>query len=424
MSGSSVEEGYFPQGISHLVERLFWCGTDKHQSTKKLNLTLESLGGNFTSLTSHELSIFYLTVPDYHQYKAMSMLSEVIQRSYFDITDIEREKKLLIERLKLENEHLENDPAFLSMSNLYANSSLGLPIRGTVDSVSSISQEEVLEYLTHQYRPDKCCLIIAGSFENKAIMELVDQEWGVWNPKSKKHIQPLDFNQEDVGDLPRITYRQKGIGQTYITLSFLLAEGLSPKKILEAQKSTVEVEIDYKKILEQNLQTKATQMVLNSILGQGLSSQLWTKTVEELLFNRIGSDIVQFKETSFLQISGEIENSQFSFGFESTLSVLEALKKTTVSMNELAKAKEYIKGRMIMDHEDLIASTFWQIEQLIGSGLTYEIDDLLKRVSEVTVGQVRSLAMDLFKSENLAITTYGPAKETRLVEKLIKKYLG
>ena len=424
-SGSSMEEGYFPQGISHLVERLFWCGTDKHPSTRNLNLTLESMGGNFTSLTSHELTALYLTVPDYHQFKGVSLLAEIVQRSYFDARDIEKEKKSTIEYLKNHSETNEMEAAFLSMSNLYTNCSYGLPVYGSVESISSITQENVLEYLAHQYRPDKSCLVIAGSFENKSLMELIDQEWGLWSPRNKKFIEPMDFQMEDAGELPRLVYRQRGINQTQLTINFLLDDGMRPKVLLEQEKSEKTSEVDYKKLLEEYLKKQANLLVLNALLGQGLSSRLWTKTVEEeMLFSGIQSDIFKFKSTGFLQIFGKIENSQFTFGLESTLSVLEAFKKTTVSINELAKAKEYLKGRLIMDQEDVVSNAFWQLENLIGTGLVFELDDLLAKIEKVEAPQIRVLANKLFTPEKMAITTLGPAKETRLVEKLIKKYLS
>ena len=194
---------------------------------------------------------------------------------------------------------------------------------------------------------------------------------------------------------------------------------------IEEVKDEEEVDIDTKLVLDKMLTGWSELLVLNTILGQGLSSRLWSKSVEEeILFSSIHSEVVRFKGTGFLQIAGTIDNSQFSFGFESVLSALEALKKTTVSINELSKAKELLKGRMILDQEDLIVSTSWQIENLIGSNLTFELSDLLEKIDKVEAPAIRSLASDLFLSERLAVTTLGTAKETRLVDKLIKKYLS
>jgi predicted Zn-dependent peptidase len=208
-------------------------------------------------------------------------------------------------------------------------------------------------------------------------------------------------------------------------ISFLLPDGMRPKALIENEKKETPLELNLEEITTKSLQKQAVIMLLNTLLGQGLSSRLWAKTVEEeMLFYKIESQIVRFKQTGFLQISGQISNSQFSFGLESVLSSLEAFKKTTVSINELIKAKEYLQSRLIMEQEDLFNSTFWKVENYLGSGLNYELDDLLKAIENIETAQIRSLALDLFDSKNLVITTLGTAKETRLVEKLIKKYLG
>ncbi len=424
-SGSSSEEGYFPQGISHLIERLFWCGTDKHPSKRSLNLALESIGGNFTSLTSHEYTGYYLTVPEYHQSKAISMLAEIIQHSYFDSRDIASEKKIVIEQLKDQIEDFEVESQQLGMNTLYANSSLGLPVRGSLETVSSVEQGDILEYLSHQYLPDKAFLILAGSFENKNVTQLVDQEWSLWNPKPKKFIEPMNFQPEDVGELPRIIYRQRGISQTFLTFSFLLDGGLMPSELIAEKNSEEPVETNYEKVRDETLRKNAILMILNTLLGQGLSSRLYSKTVEEeMLFTNIQSNIHKYKTTGFLEIAGLIENSQFSFGLESVLTVLEAFKKTTVSINELAKAKEYLKGRLILEDEDLFTSVVWQVENLLGSGLNYQLEDLINKIDSIEAPELRALADNLFNAERMIIASLGTAKETRLVEKLIKKYLG
>lgn len=426
-TGSAVEEGYFPQGISHLVERLFWAGTDKHPSTRSLNLTLESIGGSFNSLVTQELTQYYLTVPSYHQFRAISMLAEIIQRSYFDSRDIEREKRAIVEEIKGFEETFESDSYQLALSNLYSGHSLGLPVKGSIDTVMSISQEDVIEYLAHQYRPDKNFLILAGNFDNKASMELVEQEWTFWNPKTKKFIEPMEFHSEDVGELPKIVYRQRGFAKTQLVLGFLMKEGmqLNFQKVQKNEVETDNTEPDTKKILDETLTKWSEALILNIILGQGLSSRLWNKAVEEeMLFDTIKSELVRFRATSYLQISGVTDNTQFSFGLESILSTLEALKKTTVSINELAKAKEYLKGKLIVDHEDLLIATGWQVENLIGTDLTFELQDLLTTIDKIEAPAIRALASDLFVSEKMITTTLGTAKETRLVDKLIKKYLG
>jgi predicted Zn-dependent peptidase len=422
-TGAALEHDHFPQGISSVVEKLFWRGTDKHNSPRSLNLALESMGGQFYSQTGFETTQYYLSVPSYHQHKAISMLSEVIQHSYFEPRDVEALKRSYVENFKIHEEDVYSSGRELTLSNLYQNYNLGLPIRGQVDSILSISQENIGDYLAHQYRPDKSFLIVAGNFDNKSAMELVEQEWNLWNPRIKKFFEPEDFRKEMAGELPRLNYKQRGLSKTHLALGFLLEGGLQPQA--EAGSEEEKTEINTKELLENMLSDWAKLLVLNAVLGQGLSSRLWTKGVEEeMFFETIQSDVVLFRSTGFLNISGTTDNSQFTFALESIMSSLEALKKTTVSINELSKAKEYLKGRMLLEQDDLLTSTIWQVEHLLGSGLTFELSDLIAKIDKVDAASLRALALDLFVSERMAMTTVGTAKQTMLVDKLIKKYLN
>lgn len=423
ITGSLSEYRQFPQGTSLIVEKMFWSGTDKHPSAKSLNLALESMGGQFQSLTSFELTQYYLTVPSYHQHKAISMLAEVMQNSYFDSYELENYKRKQVEIIKNIEEGWQPDPERLSLSNLYSNTGLGEQMEGTVDTVLSINQETIQNYLAHQYRPDKCFLVMAGNFDSKTGLELVEQEWNFWNPKTKKFLETEDLSEVQTSTFPRITYRQRGIGHTEVSLAFILEGGLQPEVLRNATEDSGN--FDAKQMQEDILTDWSKLLVLSAVLGQGLSSRLWMKGVEEeFFFQNIESSIKLFRTTGFMQIAGICENSQFTFALESVFSSLEALKKTTVSINELSKAKEYLKGKLILEQEDLLASTIWQINYLVGSGLTFELQDLLAKIDKVDAASLRALALDLFVPNRMSLTTVGPAKETKLVTKLIQKYLA
>jgi predicted Zn-dependent peptidase len=429
------EDSHYPQGISYLIERLFWRGTYKHPSSKHLNNTLESLGGQFTSFTTQEATHFYLEVPVYNQYKAISFLSEVIQRSYFDARDIENEKRLVIEQLKNLNQSMEYEINESSISNIYSSSSLGLPIYGFIDTINTIGQSEVMDYLAHQYCPSLCSIVFSGNFESKKTLELLEQEWSVWNPKTRKAIEVEAFNKGEAGEFPRVNYRQRGVAQTFISIDFLLDEGYKPKnetiktiKVDEADKeikNILKTEKEEKLEIDERLQNFANLMVLNAILGQGYSSRLYSKGIEEeMLFNSVESKLNYFTDTSYFQIVGCTDNLQFSFGLECILSALDSLRKTTVSINELAKAKNYLKGKLIRDHENLLLNTIWGVDNFNGSGMIYDIEKILEKIDKVESPIIRSTALDLFIPERMSITTLGTAKESKLVEKLIKKYLS
>jgi predicted Zn-dependent peptidase len=425
LSGSGQELGNFSQGMSRLVEKLFHYGTDKHPSSKSLTTALEGMGANYYSQTNQELTQHYISVPSYHQYKAVSILAEIIQHSYFDQRDIDDEKQRTMDFIK-SFDTTDGKGSPLALSNLYINHSLGLPVTGSIESLTSIQKSDVDNYLFHQYHTNRSYVVIAGNYDNKAIMDLVDQEWAYWNPKNRRFVEPAEFSYQDAGSLPRIQYRQRGLPYTELVISFLLDEGLKPKYEQNPDEEPQELtEKDVETLKDRKLAEDAELMVMNAILGQGYSSRLWSKGVEEeLFFNSITSDLIRFRNTGYLQIQGKTDNSQFTFALECIFSVLDSLKQTTVSINELAKAKEYLKGKLLSENENILASTLWQIENTLGSSLIYEVDDLIEKINKVDASGIRARALDLFIPERMAITTLGTAKETRLVDKLIAKYIG
>lgn len=421
-TGSAVEKGNFPLGISTLIERLFWCGTDKHPSKRSLNTALEGIGGKFFSQTNHETTSFYITVPSQHQFKAISMLAEVVQHSYFDVKDIEREKEHLIEEIKSKENTFEYEGVELGLSNIYHNHGLGTPVLGTIETLMPIKQSDVLEYLSKQYNPNQAFLVLSGDFETKQAGDLAEQEWSLWNPKNGQFVETKGFKFSAAGELPKVIYKQRGLSQTQLSIGFLLDDGMKQKIKQDEDEPSKELE---KEIVDKTLEDWATLELLNTILGQGFSSRLWTKGVEEeMFFNAIESNVNRFTTTSFLEVLGVTENSQFTFALESSLFALDALKKTTVSINELSKAKEFLKGKIVLDQEDLLYFTNWKVKNFIGAGFPFEVKELLKKIDMVQAADVRALASDIFRPERLFITTLGPAKETRLVEKLIRKYIG
>ena len=424
-TGSSVELNAFPSGISHLVERLFWTGTDKHPSKRQLNRALESMGGNYYSQTTPEYTEFYITVPQEHQFKAVSMLSEIIQHSHFDPRDIEAEKQFVVN--KSSNYDLDTGYEFsnLAVANIYDGYGLSMPLYGDLESVMSIKEADVHEYVTRQYIPEKSYIVVSGNFANKEIVDLISQEWSFWNPKNKDFIELKRFPVEDVAaNLPSIMYKQMGLPETLIVCGFLLDEGAEPRIIRETSDEAKE-NMDIGRIQERMLDEWAHLLLLNTILGQGLSSKLWLKGVEEeMLFDRIYSNLIRFSRSAYLQITGIADNSQFTFALESVLSTLDSMKKTPVSINEIVRAKETLKGRLIMEQEDLLSSTIWQVENLISSSLTFEVSELIDRIQTIEAPAIRALASDLFVPKRFFLSTLGTAKESLLVDKLIKKYLN
>jgi predicted Zn-dependent peptidase len=409
-SGSSYEYGFFPQGISYLVERLFFRGTSKYPNHRSLNLVIESIGGQFKSFTKEEQMYFFIEAPAIHQQKAMSIITDIIQNSLFDPMNIEREKKKIVDEMKYSDEKMQEVLQNAAMNDLFRDNGLGMPVRGNIDSILSIKSSDVQEYLSHQFSAEKAYVVLAGNFDNKTLLEKVEQDWVNYNFKGKKFIDtPEILGIEDI-KLPSLNYRQRGLSQTYISINFLLPKIINSEVGLSTQ---------------DKLEQLVKENFLSSLIGDGISSKLWSKVVEdEVLAHFISAEVSQFRMANILTIQAIVDNSQFTFALESILSVLENLKKTTISINEVARTKEILKGKWFLDQESIINEIIFQMDNLCTIGEPLTVEDMLPLIDEIDPAMVREIANEIFTNDRLSLTTLGTAKETRLIEKLLKRYLG
>jgi predicted Zn-dependent peptidase len=424
-TGYSIERFHYKPGLAYLVERLFCTGTDKHITKRALNRALEGIGGRMYTQTSAEFTGFYITVPSDNQFKAVTMLSEIIQHSAFDPKDIDTEKKAIIDQIRTIEMGTVLDTVELSQENIYADYGYSQTKYGTAESVASITEEDILDFLQRQYTPGVTYLVTSGNFASKEIADQISTEWGYWNPKAKPTHKLRHLNMDELKDsLPRVLFKQRGGVETVVNCGFLLDEGVEPRVLRETSEEAKQL-LDVQGLQERLFATWAELIVLNSILGQGISSRLWLKGVEEdAIFDTVSTEVVMHSRSGFFHISAVTDSAQFGTALETMLSAVDALRKINIPQGELDKAKEMAKGKLVIDHEDLLYNTQWLSENMIMSGLTFTLEDLLKEVNRVDSNSLRKFAQKLFHACNFFLTTLGTSKESSVIEKLVEKYLN
>lgn len=424
-TGLVMEENAFPKGINFLLERLLWSGTTKYPSNRQLNIYLESLACQVHTEIGYDKFSLFLEVPAYNQFKALSLLANLFQEPLFESNSIDNHKKQLREILFSGNreENVGQSGQAFILRNFYLNKIDDVSGYGSLEAFMDIRKDDLLDYTNHQIHPDKSYLVVCGNFDKTEILELADQEWGYWTPKNRRYIDPVELKDWTTQTLPNIKYRQIGSYMTEVSLGFLLdgdpagnfkdeesGEWL-PEKYLEALKP------DYVRRL-------CTLMLLNNILGEGISSKLWTKCVEEeMVFSNISSRIKFFKNAVYIEVFGLVDNNLFSFGIESVLKVVESLRKATISINELTRCKENTKGRYLLQTQDLLNYAGSITDSYMNTRLTVDTDEIITAMDYIQASEVRNLALDLFVPEKTSLFIAGTAKETKVVEKLVYKYL-
>jgi predicted Zn-dependent peptidase len=428
-AGQFLEKSVFSEGTTTLLERMLLTGTEKYPSPRHLSLYLETLGGRLHTFVGWEYSQVFIEVPYYNQNKAVSLMAEIIQRANLDSIYLEREKRRLSEAMfSSRNAAFNQEGREFLLEKFYLgeiDNTVAISAGAPMEAFSKITKDDLINYQAHQFNPSKSFLVVSGHIEGNNMKEIVEQEWGGWNPRCKKFFDPIEFRNVEQTEFPSITYRQKGSYYTEISLG-LKVEDDPYKSLTDTETGELLDEVMLEDAKANYLHRMACLMILNNILGQGASSRLWTKGVEEeMTFAHIMSDILASRHSVFLLLSGLTENSQFTFGLEVMLEILEALRKTTVSVNELSKAKEWLKGQLFLQEDNLLEKTLWAVDNFINtSGLSFEIEEVVEALNSVQPSEIRNLAIETFTPYKLAVYISGTAKETKMVDKLIQKHLN
>ena len=425
-TGLIYENSLVKPGILYLIERLLYSGTDRYPSNKQISLMLESLGGRLHSVIGQETFQIYLEVPHYNQFKAISFLANLIQYSNFDNTDIESQKQYIKNWLisKQNSSLLQTEGSEIQLRSFYLGNRYNeINSTITLDSLLNITRGEIIDYYSRQFSPENCHLVLSGKYDDIELDRIVEQEWGFWNPKTRYMLDIQDEREDILQALPNIDFRQRGQMHTEVNFGFLI-DNNPQDRFLNSETSAQLEGKELELAVQEYIIDIARLMILNNVLGQGVASKLWMKSVDETMyFYQIESDITVLRNCNYLEIKGILEHNMFTFGLESVLMTLKDLTRDTVAINEILKAKEVIKGKFILSHENLLNKTLWQVDNFLLTGMNLELDELIKVIQKVQANEIRSLADNIFRQNKLQLVILGTAKETRIVKSLIDKYL-
>src|SRR6478752_4248357 len=164
-SGSRDEDPQW-NGISHFVEHMVFKGT-KHRSAEDIARQVDSIGGNMDAFTAKECVCFNVKVLDDHLPIAMDVLSDLVLNPVFDGADITRERGVILEEIKMD----EDSPDYLVheifTQNFWKDHPLGKPILGTKETVKKFERSSVLNAYTHRFSPGNIIVSAAGNLDHE-----------------------------------------------------------------------------------------------------------------------------------------------------------------------------------------------------------------------------------------------------------------
>src|SRR6476619_158080 len=304
MKTGSRDESLDLNGISHFTEHMVFKGT-KNRTARDIARQVDSIGGNMDAFTSKEAICFNIKVLDEHVPVAIDILSDLVLNPVFDVKDILREKGVILEELKMDEDNPDYLVHEIFTQNFWKDHPLGKPILGTKETVKRFEREAVLEAYAHRFAPGNIIVSAAGNLDHDRFVDLVRGHF--------EHMKPMTngFHSSTPKIVSRIILRnKKALEQVQLCI------GVPAHPIAHAKRHA--------------------GYVLNTLLGGGMSSRLFQNIRERQgLAYSIYSDLNPYRDTGCLAVYAGTSLASASKVVQSVVGEFHKLKTESVPEEEL-----------------------------------------------------------------------------------------
>ncbi|MGC2193910.1 MAG: pitrilysin family protein [Terriglobales bacterium] len=374
-TGSRDEE---PQcnGLSHFIEHMVFKGT-KHRSAEAIARQVDSIGGNLDAFTAKECVCFNIKVLDEHLPIALEVLSDLVLNPVFAVEDIVRERRVILEEIKMDEDSPEYLVHEIFTQNFWKDHPLGKPILGTKETVKGFEQPAVLDLYQKRFTPGNFIISAAGNLNHAHFVDLVAKHFDRMKPVKN------GFRRSVPKIVPRITLRnKKSLEQVQICVGV-------PSHPIAHEK-------------------RFASYVLNTLLGGGMSSRLFQNIRERQgLAYSIYSDLSPYRDTGCLSVyAGTSRESSFKV-VQSIVSEFKKLKSEKLSDEEVRRSKDQLKGSLMLSLESSTARMSNLARQDMYFDRFYGMDALIEKIEAVTSDDLHDMANDFFRTESIAVTALG-----------------
>jgi predicted Zn-dependent peptidase len=381
-SGSRIEHG--PEnGISHFIEHMVFKGT-KHRSAEDIARSVDSVGGGLDAFTSKELVSFNTKVLDEHLPFALDILADLVLNPLFRAPDIEKEKSVILEEIKMEADQPEFVLHETFISNFWKGHALGKPILGTKETVKNFGREILCDYYGRVYSPSNILITAAGNLDHENIVKLVGEKFAGLRVRSALPVDTVPR-----AHAPFILQKKESLEQVHVAIgvpAYPLAHRL-----------------------------RFPLYVLNTVLGGGMSSRLFQNIREKQgLAYAVYSELNLFRDTGCFMIYAGTAVETATQVVNSVVAEFRQLKEELIGEEELRRAKDHLKGSLMLSLE----STSSRMSNLARQELYFDqfmtLDEMLDSIEAVTRHEVQRIAQEFFQPESIALAMLGRLGDIKL----------
>jgi len=363
-------------GISHFLEHLFFKGTDR-MSALEIAQAVDDIGGQMNAFTDREYTAFYIKVLAQHLAKAVEIYADMLLSSALAADAIERERQVISEEIKMYEDSPDELVQDLFAQTIWNGHPLGRPVIGTVAAVNQLRRNDFLQFISQRYRPDNVIVAVAGDVQHSQVLGLISDAFGGWSGQT----DPMQTDPPHVQ--AGVATRFKETEQVHLCLG---TRGLA-----------------------QADERRYVLSVLDSILGGGMSSRLFQEIRERRgLVYTITSYAASYQDAGLFVVYAGMSPDVAPQVIGLMLEELEKIKATPVDAVELRRAKESIKGSLMLSLESTDSRMFKLGRSELYHGRQISLDELMARIDAVTADDVQAMSTALFDPRELTMAGIGP----------------
>ena len=370
-------------GLAHFLEHMVFKGTER-RSAEHIAREMDSVGGMLDAFTSKEQICFNAKVLDEHLPIAFDVIADLVLRPKLDSGDVKKERQVVLEEIKMDLDNPEYLLHDLFTRGFWPDHSLGRPILGTPDTVKKFDREALCSRFKHWFAPDHILVTAAGNITHEQVLTLVEKEFGHLEPQGTKEEVPVPTTAA-----PIQLQKKKDLEQVHLCV------GVPSLPLAHERRFGV--------------------AVLNNLLGGGMSSRLFQNIREKQgLAYAVFSELTPYSDAGMLTVYAGTAKETIGKVLDMTVAEFRAMKESPVSEEELLRAKNHLKGSLMLSLE----STSSRMSNLARQELYFHrfstLDEILASIEAVTREEVQSLAREFFQPERIALTVLGPINGFRV----------
>lgn len=377
-------------GISHFLEHMFFKGAKKYKTAKEVSEMIDGVGGDFNAFTGKEYVGYYVKVAARHQDVAMDVLSDMLIHSKFDPHEIDKERGVIMEEYNMYQDTPMYQVGWDFERLIYGDQPMGWDQVGTKELIHGVTRDDFVAYKKALYTPENLVISVAGRIDHDEVAAQVKKYFKFEDGKKAYEAALLEPNKSK----EKVFLQHKKTEQAHVVVGF--------------------------PAYHEEHEDHYAEKLLAVILGGGMSSRMFLSVREAKgLAYYVQTSTDDYTDTGIISTRAGVDVKRIKLAVTAILEEYKKIRGEKIPAAELKKAKEYLKGKLVLRLEDSEEYAHLIGKEELLYGKTLGPDEIMKKLDSVTAEDIARVSKDLFKPENARIAAIGPYEKKEEFEALL-----